>query len=378
MKIIQIATLVTPDGAYGGPVRVAVNQTRALLEAGHEVQLAAAASGFGGTLPAHFDGVPINLFKARSIPGMGFSGTSAAGLQRWLGSVLQTADAVHIHMGRDLVTLPASQLARRRLVPYVLQTHGMITKSSHPFAGLVDRLWTFPALQNASRILYLTPQESADLTSLTSLLPTLEELPNGVPRPRQLETNESDVIEVLFLARLHERKRPLLFIELAKRLHTMFPNVRFSLIGPDGGQGMQVTEAIRDSGISHVLCWEGAISPDKTAERIGKCDVYVLPSINEPFPMSVLEALSLGKPTVITDSCGLSHSVRKKGAGLVAGEGLDSLVESVKLLLGDVDLRTRLGRAAIDLVHEEFGMNKIAKRLEHIYGEVSANVERHT
>lgn len=376
MRIIQIATLVTPDGAYGGPVRVAVNQTRALLEAGHEVQLAAGASGFGGTLPKLFDGVPVHLFHTRSLPGMGFSGTWAPGLQSWLRSVLNEADAVHIHMGRDMVTLPASQLTRRLLVPYVLQTHGMITKSSHPLAGIVDRLWTFPALQNANKILYLTPKESTDLKSLSRPLPTLEELANGVPELRFSKANKSEVIEVLFLARLHERKRPLLFVELAKKLHPIFPNVRFSMVGPDGGQATDVRESIQASGISHVLHWEGAISPDKTAARISMCDVFLLPSINEPFPMSVLEALSLGKPIVITNSCGLGPTILEKEAGIVANESLDSLVDSVKLLLEDADLRKRMSRAALALAHDDFGMRKIAERLESIYDEVSRNVKR--
>ncbi|MDQ0800076.1 glycosyltransferase [Arthrobacter sp. SLBN-112] len=377
MKIIQIVTLVTPDGAYGGPVRVAVNQTRALLEAGHEVELVAGGSGFGATLPKQFDGVPINLFHARSLPGMGFSGTWAPGLQSWLRSVIRTADAVHIHMGRDMVTLPASQLARRLRVPYVLQTHGMITRSSHPLAGIVDRLWTFPALENARRVLYLTPQESTDLKSLSRPLPTLEELPNGVPQSQHSKANKSKVIEVLFLARLHERKRPLLFIELAKKLHPIFPNVRFSMVGPDGGQASDVTASIQASGISHVLQWEGAIPPDKTAARISRCDVYVLPSINEPFPMSVLEALSLGKPVVITNSCGLGPAILKKEAGMVVDETLDSLVDSVTLLLDDAEFRDRVSRAALDLAYNDFGMKKIVKHLENIYDEVSNNGKRH-
>lgn len=373
MKIIQIATLVTPDGAYGGPVRVAVNQTRALLEAGHDVKLVAAASGFDKGLPTQFDGIPINLFKARKIPKLGFSGTCSPALQSWLRSAVGSADAVHIHMGRDLVTLPASKLARRYGVPYVLQTHGMIAPSSHPLASTIDQFWTLPALHGARRIFYLTPQESHSLKAVAPSLSTLEELQNGVPVTHYAPHPSREPTEVLFLARLHQRKRPLLFIELAKRLHPSFPNVRFALVGPDGGQGLEVRKAIDASGMSHVLRWEGAISPERTAERISRCDIYVLPSINEPFPMSVLEALALGRPTVITNSCGLAPTIAENEAGLVAEITTDSLVHSVRRLLSDSALRAQVSRAALDLARHEFGMKHVAERLEHFYGELSAN-----
>jgi glycosyltransferase involved in cell wall biosynthesis len=377
MRIIQIATLITPNGAYGGPVRVAVNQTRALLDAGHDVELAASGSGFGRTLPTEFDGVPVRLFHARTVPKLGFSGTLAPGLQSWLSSIISSADVVHIHMGRDMVTLPSALLARRRQVPYVLQTHGMITPSLHPLAGFVDRRWTVPALASAKRVLFLTPEESVGLNSVAPLSSTLQPLHNGVPNIAEPSRKTASGLEVLFLARLHDRKRPLMFVELAKKLHPIFPDVKFVLAGPDGGQGPDIRKAIGASGIGHVLSWEGAIAPNRTAERISKCDVYVLPSINEPFPMSVLEALSLGKPVVVTETCGLAAAITKRAAGLVVKATIDSLAESVTSLLEDEALRNTIGRNARALAQSDFGMKQIVDRLEEIYREVTHNAERH-
>ena len=46
MRILHVVTLVSPDGAFGGPVRVAENLARELRRRGHDVTVAAAASGF--------------------------------------------------------------------------------------------------------------------------------------------------------------------------------------------------------------------------------------------------------------------------------------------------------------------------------------------
>jgi glycosyltransferase involved in cell wall biosynthesis len=333
------------------------------------VELVAAASGFSDGLPSEFDGVPVRLFRARRIPKLGFSGIFSPELHNWLRYNLNKADVAHIHMGRDIVTLPAAVLASKSKVPYVLQTHGMVTASSHPLAGPVDRLWTIRALKRAKRILYLTPEEYRGLNGVAALGPTLQQLSNGVPAASSYRAPAERATEVLFLARLHPRKRPLLFVDLAKKLHPHFPEIQFVLAGPDGGQGDAVRKAIEASGISHVLRWEGAVKPDMTSQRLSSCDVYVLPSVDEPFPMSVLEALALGKPSVVTDSCGLAEYIASWEAGSVANSTLDSLVRAVHRLLADGSLRRQAGANAYSLATNEFSMSHVAARLEQVYEE---------
>ena len=142
MRILQVVTLLSPDGAYGGPARVALNQGAELINRGHDVIVAAAARGYPD-LPTESNGVPLRLFAARRlVPGTGFAGLGAPALNRWFGRNRTDFDVVHIHFGRDLVVLPVAAAARRHKIPYVLQTHGMVTPSDHPLAPALDALWT--------------------------------------------------------------------------------------------------------------------------------------------------------------------------------------------------------------------------------------------
>lgn len=368
MKILQIVTLITPDGAYGGPVRVAVNQARALSDAGHDVTLAAAAAGFEGALPTEFDGVPVRLFPVRRmLPGIGFAGLTSPALLRWLWKALPAADIVHVHLARDFVTLPAAQMARKKRLPYVVQTHGMIDRSSHPLALPLDAIFTRPILRRASKLLYLTSKELADVTCVAGGSVATAHLPNGVPIHKAVCNEDEKTVEVLFLARLHERKRPLYFVEMAKRLHAQHPTVRFRLVGPDEGEGTRVRAAIRAAKMGSALEWEGAIGPHETIERMRQAALYVLPSINEPFPMSVLEAMSLGIPAVVTQSCGLHEAIASAGAGAVTDETIDSLVEAVTALLERPDELRAAGERAGSLIRSSFGMNAISSTLEALY-----------
>lgn len=365
MRILSVVTLVSPQGEYGGPVRVAVNQARELESLGHSVTLCAATRGFPAP-PAAIEGVPTRLFPARQVlPGAGFAGLAAPGLWRWLWRRIREFDICHIHVARDLVTLPAAAIARTRGVRYVLQTHGMIDPSHNLLAAPLDLALTRPVLRDAQRVLYLTGTERAGLVEVAGDDLRLSELPNGVPRAEARTATE--VTEVLYLARLAPRKRPELFARVAGVLAGEFPDVRFALVGPDEGEGDSVTEAIAAAGTPGRIVWEGALAPEATLDRLRRAHVYVLPSVNEPYPMSVLEAMSVGLPVVITDTCGLAGIVRRSGAGLIIDSSREALEDAIRELLQDRSAADEMGRRGRRFVREELGMAAIARRLVEIY-----------
>ena len=181
MRIISIVTLISPDGAYGGPTRVALNQAAELRRRGHEVVIAAGYRGFAEP-PTVIDGVPVKLFPVRTaLPGIGFAGLTAPGLLQWLSRIAPQADVVHIHTARDLITLPAAWIVRRSGTPYVLQTHGMIDPSPKVSADWLDRLLTKRILRDASVVFYLTDREHSDLQEVFGGSLETTRLMNGVP-----------------------------------------------------------------------------------------------------------------------------------------------------------------------------------------------------
>lgn len=366
MRVLSLVTLVSPDGAYGGPVRVALNQARALKDRGHEVTLAGGQRGFGAHVPTEIDTVSVALFPVRTVlAGIGFAGLSSPALHRWLSLAAPGVDIVHVHAARDLVSLRAADWLRRHHIPYVLQTHGMIDASRNALAVPLDALMTRPTLRSARHVFYLTPQERRDLVAVGGSELRLRELPNGVPQPA--DAGERTGSEVLYLARLATRKRPMLFIEMAERLACAFPQASFRMVGPDEGEAATVTRRISELSGTVDITWEGPLDPGLTTARMERAGIYVLPSVDEPYPMSVLEAMAIGLPVVITDSCGLASVVRSSGSGIVVDNSVDSLTAAVRLLLDDADLARSMGRAGAHTARERFGMPMIAAALEAAY-----------
>lgn len=364
MRILAVVTLVSPHGEYGGPVRVALNQLMALRDLGHDVVVAGAARGYDA-VPSEVDGIPARLFPARTIiPGIGFAGIGSPGLLRSLRRHVDEFDVVHVHAARDLVTLPAARIAQARGVATVLQTHGMIDETANPLAVPLDAALTRPALAAARAVTHLTERERSSLEAVGRGRARLVELPNGVPAGPLADPAGP---ELLYLARLAPRKRPVHFVEAAARLAPEFPTARFSLVGPDEGEGDAVRAAIAASGHADRIRWEGALEPARTGERMRHASGYVLPSVDEPYPMSVLEAMSAGLPVVVTDTCGLAPAVREADAGFVTDGGLEPLVAAMRRLLGDpADARARGARGRA-LTRDRFTMPAIAERLVALY-----------
>ncbi|MEU0375246.1 glycosyltransferase [Streptomyces sp. NPDC006283] len=374
MRITHVVTLVSDDGAYGGPVSVATGQLGELAARGHDVELLSLWKGKGPP-PHAVDGVPLRAWTARTlVPGQGFLGLFHPGLLWLLWRRAGRADVLHLHAGRDLVSLAALVVAVVRRRPFLVQTHGMVQPRRTAVDRTFDRFYV-PLLRRAAAALVLTDEEEAGLrrvlkgvhpiTKATRRGPRLIRLNNGVhARTAGVERNTADV---LFLARLQARKRPEAFIQMAALVHRKRPDVSFTVYGPDEGRLPEVRRLIADEGLGKVVTYAGALDHEAAVQRTAQATVYVLPSVEEPFPMSVLESLAVGTPVVCTDSCGIAGVLRQHGAALVTDGSPEQMAEAVLLLLEDAPVRKRVVRAGRAAVEAEFSLAAVADRLEQFY-----------
>jgi glycosyltransferase involved in cell wall biosynthesis len=278
-------------------------------------------------------------------------------------------DVVHVHLGRDLITLPAAWLAQKANIPYVTQTHGMISADQRLRARGLDSLLTRRLLVGAERNFVLTGIEQQGLSSVVEGL-RLQILPNGVPLPGLAdEPNRGDV---LFCSRLHPRKRPMAFVEMASELISRGVDARFAMVGPDEGELEAVQGAIRRGRLEGRLTYEGARPYEQVGERLARCKVFVLPSVDEPYPMVLLEALARGRPVVCTSGCGIAPELAATGAALVVEPSAAALADAVHQLLSSESDRAALSRAARAAAGTTFSIDSVAATLERTYADICA------
>lgn len=363
MRILSVAAYLSGDGSYGGPVSVALDQADALQTAGHEVTLAA---GWDGVVQPS-SSARLRLFRARKPLRQSFAGLVAPGLPAWVMRHAREFDVVHVHVTRDLVTLPAAEAARLRGVPVVLQTHGQIRPQASRFQRLLDVLLTRRLFRGTGAFLALTPHEEDDLRALQVDDARVHRIDNGVPAAAGSATPPGDAPLVLYSSRLADRKRPGAFVAAAGIVHRARPDARFELWGPDGGELAAVQADIADRGLTGVCAYRGAASVDQARAHLADASVFVLPSVAEPFPMALLEAFSAGLPAVITDRTGLSPVARETGAARVTDGSPEEIASEVLRLLDDPACWAATATAARSLAEQRFTMPRIAERLTGVY-----------
>ncbi len=146
------------------------------------------------------------------------------------------------------------------------------------------------------------------------------------------------------VAALRPEKNHELFVETAARVHQIFPNSHFVIVG-DGPQRDRIATAIADVGLTeriHLLGSRGDVP-----QVLSMLDAFMLTSHNEANPVSILEAMAVGLPVVSTDVGSIRESVEHGVTGFLAAPGSAAeLADGLLTIFGDRPLAGRFAAAA--------------------------------
>ncbi len=120
------------------------------------------------------------------------------------------------------------------------------------------------------------------------------------------DTQTNDEKIVLFLGRITAQKGPGYFLDAAQRVLEKFDRVRFVLAGT-GDQSHELVARAQELGISDHLLFTGFLGPEDVDRVFRIADLYVMPSVSEPFGIAPLEAIQHDVPVIISKQSGVSE-----------------------------------------------------------------------
>jgi glycosyltransferase involved in cell wall biosynthesis len=150
-------------------------------------------------------------------------------------------------------------------------------------------------------------------------------------------------------------------VEAFKRLAPDFPDVKLKLVGWYLESERLQLEALREG--SEQIELVRAMANPPTLKIISRCLVLVHPSRCEGLPRAVIEGLAAGVPVVGSDVAGIPYLIRQGENGFVVPDGNPAgLEQRLRQLLGDPELRRRLGSSGYEFAHTQLSEQVYVER----------------
>ena len=288
----RIETLVRA-GAFGDPI--AIDENAALQEAMPERDPEAAA----------MDG--------RSASSQDYSGDMIGQAHAYAGFCLEVAkrtefDVVHAH---DWLTYPAG-LAVSRLTGKPLVVHVHSTEFDRSGENVNQQQYNIErrGMHGAMKVVAVS-QLTKNICVARYGVPDnkVEVVYNGVefdPIERGVPVIENRDKIVLYFGRITMQKGPEFFVQAAERVLEVMDDVKFVVAG-SGDLASRMIEMAAEMGIGHKVLFTGFLRGNDIRRVFSLADLYVMPSVSEPFGIAPLEAMSHDVPALISKSSGVSE-----------------------------------------------------------------------
>lgn len=178
---------------------------------------------------------------------------------------------------------------------------------------------------------------------------------------------DKDIL-VLNIGRLHIQKGHMFLIEGAKKVLERKSNVKFWIVG-EGEEREKLSEEMRKEGLQGKVSLLGY--REDIPNLLAAADIFVLSSLWEGFPYTVLEAMSVGLPVVSTDVGGVAEAVEDEQTGLLVPPKEPRLLADALLYLIDhPERRKKMGEKGRERVRKKFSLEKMLSQIEKVYDEV--------
>lgn len=168
---------------------------------------------------------------------------------------------------------------------------------------------------------------------------------------------------VLFAGRITLQKGPDYFLKAAKKVLEYNPNVFFVVAG-DGDMKYQMVEQSVELGISGKIMFTGFLRGEELHDVFKCADLFVLPSVSEPFGITPLESLVNGTPVLISKQSGvsevLSHALKADFWDI------EEMTDKILSVINNESLQQDLQKNGTEEV-KKFAWKNAAKKVENIY-----------
>jgi glycosyltransferase involved in cell wall biosynthesis len=371
------------DAAYGGPSYSVPRLCEALAAIGAEQMLLSVAREEGGQCDGCDKGyrdcrfawnyAHIPLLRALR---------SSRGLSRALCDAATTADVIHNHGLWLMPNVSAGKAAASGRTPLVISPRGMLAPAALGFSRLKKRaFWTLlqgRAVRGAACIHATSEQEYQDIRGF-GLSGAIAIIPNGIDLPElSAHPTSGPMAErvVLSLGRIHPIKGLAPLVHAWSRVEPGYPGWRLKIVGPpEAGHEDELRALARRLGLARVSV-EGPVYGGAKTTAYREADLFVLPTLNENFGLTVAEALAAGTPAISTKGAPWS-GLDSEGCGWWIDHGVEPLAAALAHAMAlPREALKAMGNKGREWMVRDFAWDRVAHQMLNVYRWLVDDVER--
>ncbi|MBE9224268.1 glycosyltransferase [Phormidium sp. LEGE 05292] len=379
MKVLHVIPSISPT--LGGPTQVVLNLVKALRECKVEAEIVTTNDNVDAPLYqlTEYEQVPVWFLPKSSVSLKEYFFSPA--ITKWLWQNIQNYDILDNHYLFSYASTCAGAIARWQNIPYTVRTMGQLApwalaqsrRKKQIYSLLIER----HNLHRAAAIHCTSEGEVEDVRNFGIKTPTVT-LPLGVNQPETLPDAKQKIRElyqinqttpiVLFLSRLHYKKRPDLLIRSLSKLALNQTKFHLILAGTGEPEYLEyLQKLVSDSGLTAQTTFSGFVTGKDKDLLLQGSDIFVLPSFSENFGIAVAEALAEGLPVIITPDIQIAPEISRANAGLIVPGEEETIASAIVQLLATPEQRYQLGENGKKLVKERYSWNAIACQLTEAY-----------
>ena len=257
---------------------------------------------------------------------------SSRGLSSALREAALNADVIHNHGLWLMPNVRAGSAAAGERKPFVISPRGMLAPAALAFSPLKKRaFWALlqgPATRGADCIHATSDQEYQEIRGF-GLANPVAVIPNGIDLPEMPGRRMPPVQRVaLSLGRVHPKKGLVRLVRAWAKVEASCPDWRLRIAGPpEAGHDDELRALAMTLGLTRVSV-EGPIYGEPKTTAYQDADIFVLPTLNENFGLTVAEALAAGTPAIATKGAPWSGFLRE-GCGWWIDHGVEPLAAAL-------------------------------------------------
>jgi glycosyltransferase involved in cell wall biosynthesis len=290
-------------------------------------------------------------------------------------------DVLHLHDWHPVMAMYKIKKNNNNYIPWIMTFHstefgrnGNGYQTSDIFRNISHKEWL--GGYESSRLITVSRQMRDELNKVYQIpedkVRVIGNGVNGIRRKINIEDikNKYDIsLEdplILFLGRMMYQKGPDILVNAISDILKANEEAKFVFAG-DGDMRQQCQNQVTKMNIKDSCRFLGYVNDSDRIDLINACDIFCVPSRNEPFGITVLEAWTAEKPVLGTKAISIIDDFVN---GIRAPINSDSIGHYMNVMLDNPNDCKRMGKNGKRKAEKKFNWDNIATQTEHVYDEV--------